>query len=154
MMTPLSAHSDRLSRNYKFVFLPTYWLSPGAEDISYYFWTFQPLFAARLDGLGSRLSLLLHGTGVCLPRHLVKMLRESDIDSLHDHLASLSAENKRHNDNLQDLLSQFQSLLSDYSSLKSDYEDVKEGREKYKRLARGQVRAIRHLNWTHLNLQD
>lgn len=82
------------------------------------------------------------------------MLRESDIDSLHDHLASLSVENKKHNDNLQDLLSQFQSLLSDYSSLKSDYEEVKEGREKYKRQARGQVRPIRHLSCIYLNLQD
>lgn len=47
---------------------------------------------------------------------------------MHDHLASLTVENKKHNDKLQDLLSQFQSLLSDYSSLKSDYEEVKEGR--------------------------
>jgi len=67
------------------------------------------------------------------------MLRESDIDSLNNHLASLSVENKRHNENLQDLLDQFQRLLSDYSSLKSDYEEVKEGRDKYKRQARGQV---------------
>ncbi|OQD69996.1 hypothetical protein PENDEC_c028G04664 [Penicillium decumbens] len=68
------------------------------------------------------------------------MLRESDIDSLNNHLASLSVENKRHNENLQDLLDQFQRLLSDYSSLKSDYEEVKEGRDKYKRQARGQER--------------
>ncbi|KAJ5097007.1 Zinc finger CCCH-type [Penicillium angulare] len=68
------------------------------------------------------------------------MLRESDIDSLGNHLASLSQENQRHNDNMQDLLSQFRSLLEDYSSLKSDYEEVKEGREKYKRQARGQDR--------------
>ena len=81
------------------------------------------------------------------------MLRELDIDSLHDHLASLSVENKKHNDNLQGLLSQFHNLLSNYSSLKSDYEEVKEGREKYKRQARGQVRAIRHLNRSHWNFQ-
>lgn len=67
------------------------------------------------------------------------MLRESDIDSLGNHLESLSRENQRHNENLQDLLGQFRSLLEDYSSLKSDYEEVKEGREKYKRQARGQV---------------
>ncbi|KAJ5677219.1 uncharacterized protein N7477_002852 [Penicillium maclennaniae] len=68
------------------------------------------------------------------------MLRESDIDSLNNHLASLSVENKKHNENLQHLLDQFQSLLADYSSLQSDYEEVKEGREKYKRQARGQER--------------
>ncbi|KAJ5147460.1 hypothetical protein N7526_000812 [Penicillium atrosanguineum] len=68
------------------------------------------------------------------------MLRESDIDSLNNHLASLSVENKKHNENLQNLLDQFQNLLEDYSSLQSDYEEVKEGREKYKRQARGQER--------------
>lgn len=67
------------------------------------------------------------------------MLRESDIDSLNSHLSSISQENQRHNENLQDLLTQFKNLLEDYSSLKSDYEEVKEGREKYKRQARGQV---------------
>ena len=67
------------------------------------------------------------------------MLRDSDIDSLNNHLASLSRENQRHHENLQDLLEQFKALLEDYSSLKSDYEEVKEGREKYKKQARGQV---------------
>lgn len=67
------------------------------------------------------------------------MLRESDIDSLNNHLASLSQENQRNHENLQGLLYQFKNLLDDYSSLKSDYEEVKEGREKYKRQARGQV---------------
>lgn len=67
------------------------------------------------------------------------MLRESDIDTLNNHLASISVENKRHNENLQNLLDQFQGLLADYRSLQSDYEEVKEGREKYKRQARGQV---------------
>lgn len=68
------------------------------------------------------------------------MLRDSDIDSLNGHLASLSREQQKQHDNLQDLLGQFKTLLDDYSSLKSDYEEVKEGREKYKRQARGQVR--------------
>ncbi|KAJ5658199.1 Zinc finger CCCH-type [Penicillium longicatenatum] len=68
------------------------------------------------------------------------MLRESDIDSLNNHLASLSQENQRNHENLQGLLNQFRNLLDDYSSLKSDYEEVKEGREKYKRQARGQER--------------
>ncbi|KAJ5544183.1 hypothetical protein N7494_005462 [Penicillium frequentans] len=68
------------------------------------------------------------------------MLRESDIDSLNNHLASLSEDNERHHENLHGLLNQFKNLLDDYSSLKSDYEEVKEGREKYKRQVRGQVR--------------
>jgi chromosome segregation ATPase len=71
------------------------------------------------------------------------MLRDSDIDSLNGHLMSLSREQQKQHDNLQDLLTQFKSLLDDYSSLKSDYEEVKEGREKYKRQARGQVRIDR-----------
>lgn len=71
------------------------------------------------------------------------MLRDSDIDSLNGHLASLSREQQKQHDNLQDLLGQFKNLLDDYSSLKSDYEEVKEGREKYKRQARGQVRVNR-----------
>ncbi|KAJ5577985.1 Zinc finger CCCH-type [Penicillium hispanicum] len=68
------------------------------------------------------------------------MLRDSDIDSLNRHLASLSRENQKHHENLQDLLQQFQSLVEDYSSLKSDYEEVKDGRDKYKKQARGQDR--------------
>ncbi|KAJ5523007.1 hypothetical protein N7513_003255 [Penicillium frequentans] len=68
------------------------------------------------------------------------MLRESDIDSLNNHLASLSRDNQRNHENLQGLLNQFKNLLDDYSALKSDYEEVKEGREKYKRQARGQER--------------
>lgn len=68
------------------------------------------------------------------------MLRDTDIDSLNGHLVTLSRENQKNHDNLQDLLEQFRNLLDDYTSLKSDYEEVKEGREKYKRQARGQVR--------------
>ncbi|KAJ5082237.1 Zinc finger CCCH-type [Penicillium argentinense] len=68
------------------------------------------------------------------------MLRDSDIDSLNNHLATLSQENEKHHENLQAVLKQFRDLLDDYSSLKSDYEEVKEGREKYKRQARGQER--------------
>ncbi|KAJ5166754.1 uncharacterized protein N7482_005535 [Penicillium canariense] len=68
------------------------------------------------------------------------MLSDSDIDSLNNHLGSVSQENQKHHENLQDLLRQFKSLLEDYSSLKSDYEEVKEGRDKYKRQARGQDR--------------
>jgi hypothetical protein len=67
------------------------------------------------------------------------MLREADIDSLQNHVSSLSQENEQHHANLQGLLTQFQRLLDDYSALKSDYEEVKDGRDKYKKQARGQV---------------
>ncbi|OKP09494.1 hypothetical protein PENSUB_5143 [Penicillium subrubescens] len=66
------------------------------------------------------------------------MLRDSDIDSLTNHLGALSKENQKHHETLQDVLKQFKNLLEDYNSLKSDYEEVKEGREKYKKQARGQ----------------
>lgn len=72
------------------------------------------------------------------------MLRESDIDSLNNHLASLSRDNQKHHENLQDVLERFKNLLEDYSSLKSDYEEVKEGRDKYKKQARGQVWNLRN----------
>jgi hypothetical protein len=38
-------------------------------------------------------------------------------------------------------LQQFYHLLDNYNRLKSDYEEEKEAREKYKKLARGQVRS-------------
>ncbi|KAJ6001139.1 hypothetical protein N7481_001548 [Penicillium waksmanii] len=68
------------------------------------------------------------------------LLRDSDIDSLNNQLATLSHENTSHHDKLQLVLEQFRNVLEDYSSLKSDYEEVKEGREKYKKQARGQER--------------
>lgn len=80
------------------------------------------------------------------------MFGDSDIDSLTNHLASISRENQQHHDNLQDLLDRFKNLLDDYSFLKSDYEEVKEGREKYKKQARGQVRADCQPNWLVLKL--
>lgn len=67
------------------------------------------------------------------------LLRDSDIDSLNNQLATLSHENQSHHDKLQLVLEQFRNVLEDYSALKSDYEEVKEGREKYKKQARGQV---------------
>jgi chromosome segregation ATPase len=74
------------------------------------------------------------------------MLRDADIDSLNSHVSSLFRENEQHHASLQDLLTQFRSLLDDYSALKSDYEEVKDGREKYKKQARGQVRASKLRN--------
>lgn len=77
--------------------------------------------------------------GICLPTIFAMLLRDSDIDSLNNQLATLSNENQSHHNKLQLVLEQFRNVLEDYSSLKSDYEEVKEGREKYKKQARGQV---------------
>ena len=77
------------------------------------------------------------------------MLRESDIDSLNNHLTSVARDNQRHHDELQDLLGKFKGLLEDYSSLKSDYEEEKVTREKYKKQARGQV--WKHMHWLPLS---
>lgn len=68
-----------------------------------------------------------------------KMLADADINALDSHLGTIVRENQQHHDNLQNLLSKFQELLESYNNLKSDYEEEKEGRERYKRLARGQV---------------
>ncbi|PYI34489.1 hypothetical protein BP00DRAFT_54554 [Aspergillus indologenus CBS 114.80] len=68
------------------------------------------------------------------------MLADADITALDSHLGTIVRENQQHHDNLQSLLSKFQELLESYNNLKSDYEEEKEGRERYKRLARGQER--------------
>ncbi|PYH43453.1 uncharacterized protein BP01DRAFT_424782 [Aspergillus saccharolyticus JOP 1030-1] len=68
------------------------------------------------------------------------MLADADIHALESHLGTVVRENQQHHDNLQNLLQKFQELLKNYNSLKSDYEEEKEGRERYKRLARGQER--------------
>lgn len=67
------------------------------------------------------------------------MLAETDIQALDASLASVVRQNEQHHDNLQNLLQRFHLLLDDYNRLKSDYEEEKESREKYKKLARGQV---------------
>lgn len=68
------------------------------------------------------------------------MLGDTDIQALDGHLSSIVRDNQRHHDNLQGLLEKFHGLLESYNRLKSDYEEEKENREKYKKLARGQVR--------------
>lgn len=67
------------------------------------------------------------------------MLGETEVRGLSSHLGAVVRENQQHHENLQDLLEKFQGLLQSYNELKSDYEEEKEAREKYKRLARGQV---------------
>lgn len=68
------------------------------------------------------------------------MLRDHDIQQLAGQLLTVGQENRRHHDNLSNLLDNFNSLLESYNLLKSDYEEEKEAREKYKKMARGQER--------------
>ena len=74
--------------------------------------------------------------------HPPTMLGDTDIQALDGQLSSVLHDNQRHHENIQGLLQKFQGLLESYNLLKSDYEEVKEGREKYKKMARGQVRYV------------
>lgn len=67
------------------------------------------------------------------------MLRDHHIQELTGQLRSVDQENRQHHENLGNLLQNFQSLLENYNLLRSDYEEEKEAREKYKKIARGQV---------------
>lgn len=67
------------------------------------------------------------------------VLGDTDIQALGGDLSSIVHANQQHHENLQGLLQKFQGLLESYNRLKSDYEEEKEAREKYKKMARGQV---------------
>lgn len=67
------------------------------------------------------------------------MLRDHHIQELAGQLRSVDQENRQHHENLSNLLQNFQLLLGNYSLLRSDYGEEKEAREKYKKMARGQV---------------
>lgn len=64
---------------------------------------------------------------------------DTDIQALDGQLSSIVRDNQEHHDNMQGLLQKFQGLLDSYYRLKSDYEEEKMAREKYKKMARGQV---------------
>ncbi|KAE8375275.1 hypothetical protein BDV26DRAFT_268202 [Aspergillus bertholletiae] len=68
------------------------------------------------------------------------MLGDSEIQDLGRSLGNVLHENQQHHENLQGLLQKFHDLLDTYNQLKSDYEEEKEGRERYKKLVRGQER--------------
>lgn len=70
------------------------------------------------------------------------MLGDRDIQALEGNFGNIVRHTEQHQNNVQNLVSQFRVLLDSYNRLKSDYEEEKEAREKYKRLARGQVRLI------------
>ena len=68
------------------------------------------------------------------------MLGDAEIHALDGNLGIIIQQNQQHHTDLQNLLEKFRQLLDSYNNLKSDYEEEKEAREKYKRMARGQVR--------------
>lgn len=67
------------------------------------------------------------------------MLKDHDIQKLTRQLHAVNYQNRQHHEKLSNLLEDFHSLLESYNLLKSDYEEEKEAREKYKKMARGQV---------------
>jgi DNA repair exonuclease SbcCD ATPase subunit len=68
------------------------------------------------------------------------MLADADLVGLDSQLDVFTRDSKQHHETHLKLLHQFQELIENYRQLKSDYEEEKESREKYKKLARGQVR--------------
>ena len=79
------------------------------------------------------------------------MLADTDIQALDAGLESVARQSEQHHDNLRNLLQRFHLLLDDYNRLKSDYEEEKESREKYKKLARGQV-GLKDYTWLEKRL--
>ena len=67
------------------------------------------------------------------------MTEEANVDSLEKQLNTLLEENQGHNEKVQSLLRNFGSLIHSYNLLRSNYEEAIEARERYKKLAKGQV---------------
>jgi hypothetical protein len=67
------------------------------------------------------------------------MLADADLHGLDSRLSTFVQSSKQHHETHEKLLLEFQELIENYRRLKSDYEEEKESREKYKKLARGQV---------------
>jgi CHASE3 domain sensor protein len=67
------------------------------------------------------------------------MLGDAELQGLNTQLDGFQITHKQHRDTLQELLQNYQDLVEEYRRLRSDYEEEKESREKYKKLARGQV---------------
>jgi DNA repair ATPase RecN len=67
------------------------------------------------------------------------MLGDTELQNLDAQLKALGRSSREHHDTVQEVLDKYQNLIENYRRLKSDYEEEKESREKYKKLARGQV---------------
>jgi hypothetical protein len=72
------------------------------------------------------------------------MVTDNVFDEIEKELSNFRLLNGKHHEGLQTILNKYQHLLSKYRTLQSDLEETKEAREKYKRLARGQVRNHLH----------
>jgi len=67
------------------------------------------------------------------------MFSEHEVRSLEISLHAFEDENTKHQRSIVDVIEKYGQLLSNFKSLQSDYEETKEARERYKKLAKGQV---------------
>ena len=67
------------------------------------------------------------------------MPTDAELEGLETQLGAFQKADQQHHQTLQNLLHDYQTLVESHRRLKSDYEEEKESREKYKKLARGQV---------------
>lgn len=72
------------------------------------------------------------------------MLGDSELEQLKSQLGTTLQETQHYYQNVDIMLQKFQGLLDSYDRLKSEYEEATEARERYKKLARGQVRQNRY----------
>jgi hypothetical protein len=77
------------------------------------------------------------------------MLGDAELQDLSDKLNTFALASRTHHNIIQELLQKYQNLVESYRSLKSDYEEEKESREKYKKLARGQVCVLQENALSH-----
>ena len=71
--------------------------------------------------------------------HPIIMFSENEVRSLEISLHAFEDENTKHQRSIANVIEKYGQLLSDFKSLQSDYEETKEARERYKKLAKGQV---------------
>lgn len=67
------------------------------------------------------------------------MFSENEVRALQISLHAFEDENTKHQKSFANILEKYGQLLSDFKSLQSDYEETKEARERYKKMAKGQV---------------
>lgn len=67
------------------------------------------------------------------------MFSENKVRALEKSLHAFEDENTKHQKFIANVLEKYGQLLSDFKSLQSDYEETKEARERYKKMAKGQV---------------
>lgn len=68
------------------------------------------------------------------------MLGDTELEQLKRQLGDTAQATQLYHENVDNILQKFQGLLDSYDRLKSEYEEAIKARERYKKLARGQVR--------------